>query len=56
VHIFLETERLVLRRFTKADVDNLFDLDSDPEVMRFLTGGRPTPRDVIEKETLAWKR
>ena len=49
---FLETERLVLRRFTEADVDNLFDLDSDPDVMRFLTGGRPTSRDVIRNETL----
>ncbi|MGH3088690.1 MAG: GNAT family N-acetyltransferase, partial [Rubrobacteraceae bacterium] len=52
MRVFLETERLILRRFTEADVDNLFDLDSDPEVMRFLTGGRPTPRDVIENETL----
>jgi hypothetical protein len=26
VQIFLETGRLVLRRFTMADVDNLFDL------------------------------
>jgi RimJ/RimL family protein N-acetyltransferase len=52
MQVFLETERLVLRRFTEADVDNLFDLDSDPEVMRFLTGGNPTPRDVIRNETL----
>jgi RimJ/RimL family protein N-acetyltransferase len=52
MQVFLETERLVLRRFTEADVDNLFDLDSDPEVMRFLTGGKPTPRDVIGNETL----
>ncbi len=49
---FLETERLVLRRFTEADVDNLLELDSDPEVMRFLTGGKPTPRDVIQHEIL----
>jgi RimJ/RimL family protein N-acetyltransferase len=49
---FLETERLVLRRFTEADVDNLVDLDSDPEVMRFLTGGKTTPYDVIRNETL----
>ena len=53
MQVFLETERFVLRRFTEADVDNLFDLDSDPEVMRFITGGRPTPRDVIRNETLA---
>lgn len=52
MQIYLETERLVLRRFTEADVDNLFELDSDPQVMRFLTGGKPTPRDVIEHEIL----
>jgi RimJ/RimL family protein N-acetyltransferase len=52
MQVFLETERLVLRRFTEADVDNLFDLDSDPDVMRFITGGKQTPRDVIRKETL----
>jgi RimJ/RimL family protein N-acetyltransferase len=51
VDIFLRTERLVLRRFTEADVDNLVELDSDPGVMRFLTGA-PTPREVIEAETL----
>jgi RimJ/RimL family protein N-acetyltransferase len=50
--VFLETERLVLRRFTAADLDNLVDLDGDPEVMRFLTGGKPTPREKIEHEVL----
>ena len=50
--VLLETERLVLRRFTEADVDDLRDLDGDPEVMRFITGGEPTPRDVIRDETL----
>jgi RimJ/RimL family protein N-acetyltransferase len=48
----LKTERLVLRRFTESDADDLFDLDGDPEVMRYLTGGKPTPRDVIRDETL----
>jgi RimJ/RimL family protein N-acetyltransferase len=52
MQVFLETERLVLRRFTEADVDHLFDLDSDPEVMRFLTGGIPTPREVIQNDIL----
>ena len=41
---FLETERLALRRFTENDTDLLIELDSDPEVMYFITGGRPTPR------------
>ena len=50
--IFLETERLVLRRFTHDDVDNLVELDSDPDVMRFINGGRPTPRHEIESDFL----
>jgi RimJ/RimL family protein N-acetyltransferase len=52
MRVFLETERLLLREFTEADVDNLFDLDNDPDVMHFLTGGRPTPRDVVESTIL----
>jgi RimJ/RimL family protein N-acetyltransferase len=32
----LETERLVLRRFTEADAPLLLALDSDPEVMRYV--------------------
>jgi RimJ/RimL family protein N-acetyltransferase len=52
MRVFLETERLLLRQLTEADVDNLFDLDRDPDVMRFLTGGTPTPREVIETEIL----
>ena len=48
----LESERLVLRRFVRADAENLFRLESDPEVMRFLTGGVPTPRQVIERDVL----
>ncbi|MEV5710450.1 GNAT family N-acetyltransferase [Actinoallomurus sp. NPDC052274] len=38
--IFLKTDRLTLRRFTEADEDDLVELDSDPEVMRFLNGGQ----------------
>jgi RimJ/RimL family protein N-acetyltransferase len=45
VHILLETERLRLRRFTPDDVDLLVELDSDPEVMRYITYGQPTPRE-----------
>lgn len=52
MHVFLETERLLLRRFTAADVDNLVDLDSDPDVMHFVTGGKPTSRDEIENDIL----
>jgi RimJ/RimL family protein N-acetyltransferase len=52
VRVLLETQRLVLRRFTEADADDLSDLDGDPEVMRFLTGGKRTPREVILTQTL----
>src|SRR5690242_9260704 len=52
MQVFLETERLALRRFTEADVDHLYDLDSDPEVMRFIIGGRHTPREVIQNDIL----
>jgi RimJ/RimL family protein N-acetyltransferase len=52
MQVFLETERLLLRQFTESDVGNLHDLHGDPEVMRFINGGKTTPRDVIENETL----
>lgn len=48
---FLETERLLLRQFTEGDVGNLVALDSDPVVMRYLTG-EPTPRVEIENAVL----
>ncbi|SFO63421.1 GNAT family N-acetyltransferase [Amycolatopsis rubida] len=47
----LETDRLLLRRFAEADVENLVRLDSDPRVMRFLAG-EPTPRAEIEQKVL----
>lgn len=49
---FLETERLTLRQFTEDDVDDLVELDSDPDVMHFINGGRPTPRSEIESDVL----
>ena len=54
MQVFLETQRLVLRPFTMADVDNLVSLDADPGVMHFVTGGIPTARDEIENELLPW--
>jgi RimJ/RimL family protein N-acetyltransferase len=50
MHIILETPRLALRQFTEDDVDDLFNLNSDPEVMRYLTGGKPTPREEIRDQ------
>ncbi len=52
MHVYLETERLILRRFTPGDVDPVTDLDADPAVMRYINGGRPTPRDEIRDDYL----
>ncbi len=52
--IFLETKRLILRQFTEADAELLFELDSDPEVTRFTKlgdrAGTPTPYNTIKNE------
>jgi RimJ/RimL family protein N-acetyltransferase len=49
-HIVMKTPRLTIRQFTEDDVDNLFNLNSDPEVMRYL--GRPAPREVLRDEII----
>ena len=40
--VVLETPRLRLRRFAAGDADDLWALDQDPEVLRYL--GAPPPR------------
>jgi RimJ/RimL family protein N-acetyltransferase len=52
VFILLETPRLRLRRFGPDDLDRLVGLDSDPEVMRYITYGVPTSRERYESEIL----
>ncbi|MGW1069671.1 GNAT family N-acetyltransferase [Streptomyces aureus] len=46
---YLETDRLTLRRFTADDADLLIELDSDPAVMRYLSGGEPTAPDIVRE-------
>jgi RimJ/RimL family protein N-acetyltransferase len=41
VDVYLETERLILRRFTPDDLGAIVALDADPAVMRYITGGQP---------------
>ena len=48
----MQTERLALRRFTADDAELLIELDSDPAVMRYLTGGEPTPPEVVRGRDL----
>lgn len=49
-HVILTTPRLVIRQFTVDDVDNLYRLNSDPEVMRYLA--RAAPREVLRDEII----
>lgn len=45
--VFIETERLIIREILPTDVDGMFELDSDPEVHRYL-GNKPiTDKDQI---------
>lgn len=48
-NIFLETDRMYLREMELHEGDLLFDLDSDPEVMKYLSGGKTTSKDVCER-------
>jgi len=50
--VLLKTPRLILRQFTPRDADNLVELDADPEVLRFINGGKATPRSIVETEVL----
>ena len=44
----IETERLDLRPLTIGDVVALYELDSDPEVMRYTLHGRPSTLEEVE--------
>ena len=52
MHVYLETERLILRRFTVDDLDALVALDADPAVMRYINGGEPTTREEMRDDYL----
>ncbi|MFF7331639.1 GNAT family N-acetyltransferase [Streptomyces sp. NPDC090306] len=49
---YLETGRLTLRRFTADEADLLIELDSDPAVMRYLSGGIPTAPELVRERYL----
>lgn len=52
MRVFLDTGRLALREFTPDDAQLLVELDDDPDVMRYLTGGHPTPPEAIREHVL----
>jgi RimJ/RimL family protein N-acetyltransferase len=47
----LTTQRTRLRAFCARDIELLVDLDSDPEVRRYISKS-PTPREVVEEKVL----
>jgi RimJ/RimL family protein N-acetyltransferase len=44
-----DSERLTFRLLNKNDLNLLFELDQDPEVMRFINGGQPHSMDDIHQ-------
>ncbi len=50
--MLLETDRLRLRQFTADDVDLLWALDNDSDVMLTINGGAPVSRDITHDQTL----
>ena len=51
VDVYVETDRLVLRRFTLDDLELGAELDGDPQVKRYIDGGAPVDRRELA-ETL----
>lgn len=45
--IFAETERLILREMLPSDIEGMFELDSDPEVHKYLGNNPVTKREQI---------
>jgi len=48
---YIETERLILRELRIGDLDGMFELDSDPEVHRYL-GNKPIKNKNEAKKTI----
>jgi RimJ/RimL family protein N-acetyltransferase len=48
IKVEIETPRLHLRLYTLEDLDELFQIRSDPEVMRFITGVPSTRDQALE--------
>jgi [ribosomal protein S5]-alanine N-acetyltransferase len=53
--IFAETERLVLREMLPTDAEGMFELDSDPDVHRYL-GNNPITNIEQAKDMIAYIR
>ncbi|HEY3177779.1 MAG TPA: GNAT family N-acetyltransferase [Casimicrobiaceae bacterium] len=45
---WMQTLRLDLREFTRDDFGDLLRLDSDPRVMKYINGGKPSSRNEVK--------
>jgi RimJ/RimL family protein N-acetyltransferase len=54
VDVFVETNRLVLRRFTRDDLESIVELDSDPEVKRYIDDGATVDRTELAAMLESW--
>ncbi len=43
----LSTKRIILQKFSKHDVDLLYQLDSDPRVMKYITLSKPRSMEEV---------
>ena len=48
--LFIKTERIYLTKFKNNDVEKIYDLDCDADVMRFITLGKPKSIDEIQQK------
>ncbi|MEP0889287.1 GNAT family N-acetyltransferase [Leptolyngbya sp. PL-A3] len=46
------SDRLLFRPFTQSDASLIYELDSDPDTMQFISKGKATPLERIEQEIL----
>lgn len=53
--VFIETERLIIREIVPEDVDGMFELDSNPDVHKFL-GNNPIKTREESRDTIKFIR
>ena len=46
---WLETLRLEMRAFVEGDFDEVYRLDSDPRVMKYIADGKPSAPDAVTR-------
>ena len=50
--LIIKTERIELKKFSKNDINLLFELDGDSDVMKYITLGKSKTIDEVKKESM----